>query len=118
MARRRGARDPLLPRRGRRLHARGARGRRHGHRLRPRDLAASDGARDACRTIMARDEHPCRSEEHTSELQSLMRTSYAVFCLKKKTLIHIHYFSPPYINNTYHLSIKLLSKISKPSLNS
>src|SRR3546814_9516945 len=27
----------------------------------------------------------CRSEEHTSELQSLMRTSYAVFCLKKKT---------------------------------
>src|SRR3546814_10765614 len=32
-------------------------------------------ARDACRQ---------RSEEHTSELQSLMRTSYAVFCLKKK----------------------------------
>src|SRR3546814_8050622 len=27
---------------------------------------------------------PPRSEEHTSELQSLMRTSYAVFCLKKK----------------------------------
>src|SRR3546814_3071141 len=27
----------------------------------------------------------CRSEEHTSELQSLMRISYAVFCLKKKT---------------------------------
>src|SRR3546814_2387535 len=26
----------------------------------------------------------CRSEEHTSELQSLMRSSYAVFCLKKK----------------------------------
>src|SRR3546814_3246307 len=30
-----------------------------------------------------------RSEEHTSELQSLMRSSYAVFCLKKKTHIHI-----------------------------
>src|SRR3546814_2764037 len=29
-----------------------------------------------------------RSEEHTSELQSLMRTSYAVFCLKKKTVAH------------------------------
>src|SRR3546814_4349106 len=29
-----------------------------------------------------------RSEEHTSELQSLMRISYAVFCLKKKTLIY------------------------------
>src|SRR3546814_7446867 len=33
-------------------------------------------------TIYATD-HP-RSEEHTSELQSLMRNSYAVFCLKKK----------------------------------
>src|SRR3546814_10419260 len=32
-----------------------------------------------------------RSEEHTSELQSLMRTSYAVFCLKKKNNeTHIH----------------------------
>src|SRR3546814_1568190 len=33
-----------------------------------------------------------RSEEHTSELQSLMRISYAVFCLKKKTIklvVHI-----------------------------
>src|SRR3546814_6071930 len=28
--------------------------------------------------------HRARSEEHTSELQSLMRISYAVFCLKKK----------------------------------
>src|SRR3546814_4787450 len=33
--------------------------------------------------------HPGRSEEHTSELQSLMRISYAVFCLKKKTIKHI-----------------------------
>src|SRR3546814_3128315 len=31
-----------------------------------------------------------RSEEHTSELQSLMRISYAVFCLKKKTTNHIY----------------------------
>src|SRR3546814_10920476 len=31
-----------------------------------------------------RAEHRLRSEEHTSELQSLMRNSYAVFCLKKK----------------------------------
>src|SRR3546814_8644369 len=31
---------------------------------------------------------PRRSEEHTSELQSLMRRSYAVFCLKKKTRKH------------------------------
>src|SRR3546814_1427190 len=32
------------------------------------------------------DSSGARSEEHTSELQSLMRNSYAVFCLKKKTL--------------------------------
>src|SRR3546814_5224656 len=34
--------------------------------------------------------HRCqyRSEEHTSELQSIMRISYAVFCLKKKNNIH------------------------------
>src|SRR3546814_982875 len=31
-----------------------------------------------------------RSEEHTSELQSLMRISYAVFCLKKKNQKHIN----------------------------
>src|SRR3546814_5340574 len=31
-----------------------------------------------------------RSEEHTSELQSLMRTSYAVFCLKKKNIKTLH----------------------------
>src|SRR3546814_9162854 len=34
--------------------------------------------------------HPLRSEEHTSELQSLMRISYAVFCLKKKKNKNIH----------------------------
>src|SRR3546814_3060231 len=35
-------------------------------------------------SILARDGRIVRSEEHTSELQSLMRISYAVFCLKKK----------------------------------
>src|SRR3546814_5523519 len=34
-----------------------------------------------------------RSEEHTSELQSLMRISYAVFCLKKKKIITPHTFN-------------------------
>src|SRR3546814_4993330 len=33
---------------------------------------------------------PIRSEEHTSELQSLMRISYAVFCLKKKKRTQDH----------------------------
>src|SRR3546814_1129076 len=35
-----------------------------------------------------------RSEEHTSELQSLMRISYAVFCLKKKTRIQYTSYQP------------------------
>src|SRR3546814_6452763 len=35
--------------------------------------------------IRAKKKPSVRSEEHTSELQSLMRISYAVFCLKKKT---------------------------------
>src|SRR3546814_3679535 len=37
------------------------------------------------RTARCRPRPGARSEEHTSELQSLMRISYAVFCLKKKT---------------------------------
>src|SRR3546814_4409353 len=36
-----------------------------------------------------------RSEEHTSELQSLMRISYAVFCLKKKTIYMIENDNQP-----------------------
>src|SRR3546814_7362150 len=39
-----------------------------------------------------------RSEEHTSELQSLMRISYAVFCLKKKKK-NIHRLTPTSIGN-------------------
>src|SRR3546814_12646627 len=40
----------------------------------------------SCRIFFSagRASFPARSEEHTSELQSLMRISYAVFCLKKK----------------------------------
>src|SRR3546814_5679928 len=37
------------------------------------------------------DGHTRRSEEHTSELQSLMRISYAVFCLIKKKILRIIY---------------------------
>src|SRR3546814_6930534 len=37
------------------------------------------------KALQSFDADPARSEEHTSELQSLMRISYAVFCLKKKT---------------------------------
>src|SRR3546814_6461376 len=74
-------------------------------------------AADRCSASAPRDQHtprPCRlppgggshrrrsrpalrarSEEHTSELQSLMRISYAVFCLKKKTNITIIKISQP-----------------------
>src|SRR3546814_9135496 len=48
------------------------------------------GHRDRRGQIAERD---MRSEEHTSELQSLMRISYAVFCLKKKKIKH-----PSHIN--------------------
>src|SRR3546814_5225309 len=50
--------------------------------FRPQDLADLIEGRliDAMQSVAARE----RSEEHTSELQSLMRISYAVFCLKKK----------------------------------
>src|SRR3546814_8077435 len=44
----------------------------------------ADTARDPVPSDRSRHPRPGRSEEHTSELQSLMRISYAVFCLKKK----------------------------------
>src|SRR3546814_1329269 len=47
------------------------------------------GASAVSGRFLQRDQrHRPRSEEHTSELQSLMRTSYAVFCLKKKITDH------------------------------
>src|SRR3546814_1901517 len=57
---------------------------RRGRRNTPRRASAGRRGRP----------EPRRSEEHTSELQSLMRSSYAVFCLKKK--------------NTYKNSISLI----------
>src|SRR3546814_7405060 len=52
----------------------------------PRPRGAPEAGMETYRIAVgsAHDVKP-RSEEHTSELQSLMRTSYAVFCLKKKT---------------------------------
>src|SRR3546814_7162012 len=38
---------------------------------------------------------PARSEEHTSELQSLMRISYAVFCLKQTNGLVVHHTNQP-----------------------
>src|SRR3546814_2896067 len=70
---------------GRNARARGIRQYRPGHQ-RPGELSS------AARRIYVRGrrEGRFRSEEHTSELQSLMRISYAVFCLKKKKQHKIH----------------------------
>src|SRR3546814_5079246 len=64
---------------------------RHGHpplrKARSRSKAAdrsSIRSSPVSRPAWTRIRLPFRSEEHTSELQSLMRISYAVFCLKKK----------------------------------
>src|SRR3546814_4708154 len=45
--------------------------------------------------------HAARSEEHTSELQSLMRISYAVFCLKKKNEYTTRQHSGVIISDTH-----------------
>src|SRR3546814_6877390 len=68
-----------------------ARDLRHGHRpLRHGGTEADVAARPRR-----------RSEEHTSELQSLMRISYAVFCLKKKNTMNI---TIEYANKVYKVS--------------
>src|SRR3546814_4027780 len=50
------------------------------------DLAGAGLHPDAGDCVLPATSRIGRSEEHTSELQSLMRTSYAVFCLKKKKI--------------------------------
>src|SRR3546814_7278013 len=51
-----------------------------------------------------------RSEEHTSELQSLMRISYAVFCLQKKktTQSQLRYRRDTMTNTTTHINTKII----------
>src|SRR3546814_3262463 len=71
-----------------------------GYDVRDRKLVVNEAEAETVRSIFKRylelgsvrelmavlkEEDIRRSEEHTSELQSLMRISYAVFCLKKKT---------------------------------
>src|SRR3546814_5522748 len=69
------------------------------------DARSAANAREALDAI--------RSEEHTSELQSLMRISYAVFCLKKKKRKNIHNMSLmnqyKYIRAAAHASTKARS---------
>src|SRR3546814_5113179 len=56
---------------------------RDNQRVEERAMDSGDIEKERGITILAK----CRSEEHTSELQSLMRNSYAVFCCKKKASI-------------------------------
>src|SRR3546814_2070354 len=51
-------------------------------------------SKDVIRMSMSSRKIKYRSEEHTSELQSLMRISYAVFCLKKKMVLTIYELTP------------------------
>src|SRR3546814_8063434 len=69
-----------------------------GIRRRDSSIRAAAG-----RMLESRRRIPPRSEEHTSELQSLMRTSYAVFCLQKKTRQTSHHrcaYSHPHYAST------------------
>src|SRR3546814_5606999 len=86
--------------------------RQRGLRLRFRDAdldardrsPAADGALSGRQRRRRREgclSGPRRSEEHTSELQSLMRISYAVFCLKKKQIIDINNSHLEFIQRTY-----------------
>src|SRR3546814_9161341 len=70
------------------LAARGEHDDRHIGRFRPAPQATAD-----------------RSEEHTSELQSLMRISYAVFCLKKKNK-HAEKSRQQIINKTHYVKLR------------
>src|SRR3546814_4485083 len=87
---------------GRRAAERRVDGAVRGYRtpVRERQIAAVDAVRGEL-----------RSEEHTSELQSLMRISYAVFCLKKKkTIINQMIFDIPLMSHNkikdYHTDLK------------
>src|SRR3546814_5863056 len=54
------------------------------------------------------DGHVARSEEHTSELQSLMRISYAVFCLKKKNTTQKK--KPKHYTTAYNETITIIQE--------
>src|SRR3546814_6842505 len=86
-------------------------GYRLGGRAQGRAQAADEADRQ--RPLQARPQHVgrtlererelARSDEHTSELQSLMRISYAVFCLKqKKCLEHMYITTPLQTHHTMH----------------
>src|SRR3546814_3891083 len=77
--------------------------------------SGSGGA--SARSTRKRKVRAMRSEEHTSELQSLMRISYAVFCLKKKTTHDTHNADHPHENynvTTYDSTSETHTPITSP----
>src|SRR3546814_5376108 len=87
---------------GRALHRGAGRVRpaRFGGRPEPPDAGRPAGDEAPGRRT-GRDDAGDRSEEHTSELQSLMRISYAVFCLKKKKHTRPNTYTTVHIQNTH-----------------
>src|SRR3546814_9976831 len=94
-----------------------------GSRTDPRHAAAGAKAGDPraageraggnrARTEGGRARRSCRSEEHTSELQSLMRISYAVFCLKKKKILHVPQDRKHKPLNTRHTRAELITHLT------
>src|SRR3546814_5107313 len=83
--------DPLFPyttlfRSVRDMHCRDQAGDLRANHHRVFGNQCADAVERVVQRLRADGEHFHRTEEHTSELQSLMRTSYVVFCLKKKDL--------------------------------
>src|SRR3546814_5063344 len=87
---------------------------RHDLRNRSCDLLRALVFR-CCEEAVQTGTHRNRSEEHTSELQSLMRISYAVFCLKKKiTSDHTEQFTQLIHNNIeMHISTQRADILNK-----
>src|SRR3546814_5079618 len=82
------------------------------NRRRDRGRAAWPASRRAERR--SRPRGSARSEEHTSELQSLMRISYAVFCLKKKKKQKNHISCDTTTTHYYHTPTHTSTSIKRP----
>src|SRR3546814_10080038 len=103
LPRRRCRQGAAAPRLARHAH-RSGRGADHRLGSRPAHWPYGEGQEGPGRThdLRSRSRHRegIRSEEHTSELQSLMRISYAVFCLKKKKTKHQYKTPHKHTHNT------------------
>src|SRR3546814_1030405 len=76
-----------------------------GRMLFARILAIGGQVGLRARAVVKTDISHARSEEHTSELQSLMRISYAVFCLKKQTIRNNNHVIP-HVTHTTNVHIQ------------